>query len=166
MNDLIEMDILEENNAPDNGNATSRKRRHPFKDLTLNVNVRENVKTASTTLRHPDSKGDSVSKSTCLSNLSRRIFDKPSHSFFSGSMLRQFESRSMSPKLLQSFQRMTLTKPEGTNSDMVQEFCCNQPNESQPTTSGLNIDNSIVDVPLHCQAPELSLQMDEVPIEM
>lgn len=157
------MEILEED-----GTSRKRKRRQPFKDLTLNVNVRENVKTASTTLRHPDSKGDSVSKSTCLSNLSRRIFDKPSHSFFSGSMLRQFESRSMSHKLLQAFERMTLTKTEGTNSDMVQEFCCNQPNDGQPATSRLSIDNSIADVPPHCQAPELSLQMqmDEVPIEM
>lgn len=157
------MEILDENTTSVNKNASSRKRkrRKPFKDLTLNVNVEENVETVETTLRHAKAKDDSISKATCLSYLSRKIFAIPSHSIFSESMSRQFETRSMSDKLLESFQRMTLTKTEETNPDMVQEFCSNKPDDNQPSTSTARFQNSIVDVPVPCQEMELTPQVDE-----
>lgn len=165
----MEMEILDESNVPDNCSRSSRKRkrksrRQPFKDVTLNVNVEENVMTASTTQRQSNPKDDSVSKTACISNLSRKIFDQPSHSIFSESMLRQFESRSMSGKLLESFKRMTLTKTEGTNRDMVQEYCSNlQGHNNQPVVSAPIIENTIVDDTL--PIPEFSLQMDEISVE-
>lgn len=160
------MEIIEETITPDNNNGSSRKRkrqkrRKPFKDLTLTVNVDENVLTVDTTLRHANSKDDSVSKATCLRYLSRKIFDIPSHSIFGESMSRQFETRSMSDKLLESFKRMTLTKTEETNLNMVQEFCSNQPDHSRPTISDPCIENSIVDVPLPCQEMDLSRQVED-----
>lgn len=162
----MEMEILDETIVPDNRIRSSRKRksrRQPFKDVTLNVNVEENVITASTTQRQSNPKDDSVSKTACISNLSRKIFDQPSHSIFSESMLRQFESRSMSGKLMESFKRMTLTKTEGTNRDMVQEYCSNLQGHNQPVVSAPIIENTIIDVTL--PIPEFSLQMDEISVE-
>lgn len=155
--------MLDEGNIPDGRNGSSRKRkrkpyRQPFRDVTLNVNVEENVITASTTQRQSNPKDDSVSRTACLSNLSRKIFDQPSHSIFSESMSRQFGSRSMSNKLMESFKRMTLTKTENTNRDMVQEFCSRRLDDNVPVVSAPNIQNSIADVTL--PLPELSLQMD------
>lgn len=163
----MEMEILDETSAPENGNRKSRKRkrksrRQPFRDVTLNVNVEENVMTASTTLRQSTAKDDSVSKTTCMSNLSRKIFDTPNHSIFSDSMQRQFESRSMSTKLMESFKRMTLTKTEGTNRDLVQEFCANS-YDNVAVDSLPIVENSTIDVSL--PTPELTLQMNEISVE-
>lgn len=175
MNDSMKMETLEEGSAPDTSNLSTQKRkrtkRHPpFKDLTLNINVKANVRTVSTTQRHSNAKDDSVSKTTCLSNLSSRIFDTPSHSNFSESMQRQFESRSISHKLLQSFKRMTLTKIEETNPDMVQEFFCIQPDDNQSAAmpddhqsaaAMPSIENSIPEVALHCENLELLPQTQD-----
>lgn len=129
------------------------------------LNVKENLLTAATTQRHLTSKDDCVMKASCLTNLSRTIFDQPSHSIFSDSMARQFESRSMSHKLMQSFQRMTLTKTEETNRDLVQEFLTKVQNDNEPLNQLLpSIENTMVDVTPQCQGIELSQQMAELSV--
>lgn len=154
MPDPVELDAMETDALPENIETFSRKRKRdrrrklPFKDLTLTINVKANVKTASSTQRHLHSKDDSVSQANCLSDLSRKFFDSPSHSICSESMARQFQSRSMSHKLLQSFRRMTLTKSEETNRDMVQECFVNRRRDGQddnePTVYAMpSVENSL-----------------------
>ncbi len=155
------MDIVVESDVPETIDVSSRKRKRnrrkqPFKDIELKINVKANViTTASTTLRHSTTKYDSVSKTSGL-----KLFKEPSHSNCTGSMTRQFGSRPMSNKLLQLFKRMTLTKTEETNHNMVQEFCSDQRDDNAPVISMPSVENSIVDaVPTH--GNELSLQMAE-----
>lgn len=157
--------------APPISNTSFRKRKRsgrnqPLIDVTLSVNVKENVKTVETTQRQLYSKDDSVSTATCLRNLTHKIFVKPTHTAFSESMTRQFESKSMSDKLLHAFRRMTLTRTEETNRDMVQEFCSDLLSNNQRFVTSMPIDDSVADVPSHCDQlnefllPEVELSVD------
>ncbi|XP_037034124.1 uncharacterized protein LOC119072908 [Bradysia coprophila] len=143
----------------DAGNATFRKRkrtghRKPLKDITLSINVKENVKTVSTTQRHLCPRDDSVSAVACLRNLAGKIFAEPSHTAFSESMARQFGSKSMSDKLLQAFKRMTLlTKTEDTNRDMVQEFCSDLLSTNQQSVTPI-VEVSVTKAHSYCEQPD------------
>lgn len=157
------MESLDENAVPDISNVSSRKRKRkqPFKDRILLINVKQNMKTGSTTQRHSTSKEDCVSNNTRLGQLPIVIFNKPSY-VFSESLVRQFESRPISDKLTEPFKRMTLTKTEETNHNMVDEFFSNQPDNIQPEMSLQNIELSMVNVPVDSHNAELPQQMEVV----
>lgn len=160
----MEMESLEENDVPAVTNVSTRKRKRnqPFKDRILTIDVKQNVRTGSTTQRHLKSKDDSVSKTTRLNHLSRDIFSTPSHMAFAESSLRSFDLKHVSDKLLESFKRMTLTKMEETNHNLVNEFCSNQSDNTHPEVSVENSEQSLVDVPLPCLDTELSPQINDV----
>ncbi|XP_037034152.1 uncharacterized protein LOC119072934 [Bradysia coprophila] len=145
----------------DAGNATFRKRkrtghRKTLKDINLSINVKENVKTVSTTQRHLCPRDDSVSTVACLRNLAGRIFAEPSHTSFSESMARQFGSKCMSDKLLQAFKRMPLlTKTEETHRDMVQEFCSDLLSNNQSSVTPIAIvEDSVTKAHSYCEQPD------------
>ncbi|KAG4068300.1 hypothetical protein HA402_007820 [Bradysia odoriphaga] len=152
--DSIEMTMLEP------ANATFRKRKRtghsrPLKDITLSINVKENVKTVATTQRHLCPRDDSISTVSCLRSLTSKIFSEPSHTAFSESMVRKFGSKSMSDKLLQAFKRMTLiTKTEATDGDMVQEFCSDlQSSNQQSVIPKPTVDDSVTGAHSYCEQP-------------
>lgn len=137
-------------------------------DANLSVNVKRNVKTVSTTQRHLNPRDDSVSAASVLRHLTRKIFVEPSHTMFSESMARQFESKPMSGKLLHAFNRMIRTRTEKTNRDMIREFCTDllQPNNQQSVIPMPIFEDSVAtapsnyDQPSELLLPEVELSVD------
>lgn len=154
------MESLEENDVPNITKISTRKRKRnqPFKDRILNIDVKQNMRTSSTTQRHSNSKDDSVSKSTRLNHLSRDVFNTPSHAI-SAKSVRKFELKHVSDKLMESFKRKTISKTEETNHNLVNEFCMNQSNITLPEVNVENSEHSTVDNPV--EAPLNSSELSQ-----